>query len=43
MLEHRILLVEDDAELREMVRRALEREGFAVTSRGTGEIGRAHV
>jgi two-component system response regulator MprA len=36
VLEPRILLVEDDAELREMVRRALEREGFAVTSRGTG-------
>jgi two-component system response regulator MprA len=35
-LEHRILLVEDDAELREMVRRVLVREGFAVTGRATG-------
>jgi two-component system OmpR family response regulator len=35
-LEHRILLVEDDAELREMVRRVLVREGFDVTGRATG-------
>jgi two-component system response regulator MprA len=35
-LDHRILLVEDDAELREMVRRALVREGFEVTGRATG-------
>ncbi|MEA2466395.1 MAG: hypothetical protein QOJ57_521 [Thermoleophilaceae bacterium] len=35
-LEHRILLVEDDAELREMVRRALVREGFDVTGRANG-------
>jgi two-component system response regulator MprA len=34
--EHRILLVEDDAELREMVRRVLVREGFSVTGRSTG-------
>jgi two-component system, OmpR family, response regulator len=33
---HRILLVEDDADLREMVRRALVREGFDVTGRATG-------
>jgi two-component system response regulator MprA len=33
---HRILLVEDDAELREMVRRALVREDFEVTARSTG-------
>jgi two-component system response regulator MprA len=32
----RVLLVEDDAELREMVRHVLTREGFAVTARGTG-------
>jgi two-component system response regulator MprA len=32
----RILLVEDDSELLEMVRRALEREDFVVTARGTG-------
>ncbi|MEA2448808.1 MAG: hypothetical protein QOG63_740 [Thermoleophilaceae bacterium] len=36
MLEQRILLVEDDAELREMVRRALVREGFDVAGRATG-------
>jgi DNA-binding response OmpR family regulator len=36
VLQHRILLVEDDTELREVVRRALEREGFAVTGRGNG-------
>jgi two-component system response regulator MprA len=35
-LEHRILLVEDDADLREMVRRVLVREGFEVTARATG-------
>ena len=35
-LEHRILLVEDDAELREMVRRALVHEGFRVTGRANG-------
>src|SRR3954468_5794978 len=35
-MEQRILLVEDDTELREMVRRVLVREGFAVTGRGTG-------
>ncbi len=35
-MQHRILLVEDDAELREMVRRALVREGFEVTGRATG-------
>jgi two-component system response regulator MprA len=35
-LDHRILLVEDDSELREMVRRALVREGFDVTGRATG-------
>ena len=32
----RILLVEDDIDLREMVCRALERDGFAVTERGNG-------
>jgi two-component system response regulator MprA len=36
VVEPRILLVEDDTELREMVRRVLVREGFAVTGRGTG-------
>jgi two-component system response regulator MprA len=36
VVEDRILLVEDDSELLEMVRRALEREGFAVTARRTG-------
>ena len=35
-LNHRILLVEDDADLREMVRRALVREGFEVTGRASG-------
>ncbi|MEA2431997.1 MAG: hypothetical protein QOF65_2337 [Thermoleophilaceae bacterium] len=35
-MQHRILLVEDDADLREMVRRALMREGFEVTGRATG-------
>jgi len=35
-VEQRILLVEDDAELREMVRRVLVREGFDVTGRATG-------
>jgi two-component system OmpR family response regulator len=35
-LEQRILLVEDDAELREMVRRALVIEGFEVTGRANG-------
>jgi two-component system response regulator MprA len=35
-LNQRILLVEDDAELREMVRRVLVREGFEVTGRATG-------
>jgi two-component system OmpR family response regulator len=35
-LNHKILLVEDDAELREMVRRALVREGFDVTGRANG-------
>jgi two-component system, OmpR family, response regulator len=35
-VHHRILLVEDDADLREMVRRALVREGFDVTGRATG-------
>ena len=35
-MQHRILLVEDDADLREMVRRALVREGFDVTGRATG-------
>jgi two-component system response regulator MprA len=35
-LEPRILLVEDDAELREMVRRVLVGEGFSVTGRATG-------
>jgi two-component system OmpR family response regulator len=33
---HRILLVEDDADLREMVRRALVREEFDVSTRSTG-------
>jgi two-component system response regulator MprA len=32
-----ILLVEDDHELRAVVRRGLEEEGFAVSSAGTGE------
>jgi two-component system response regulator MprA len=32
-----ILLVEDDQELRAVVRRGLEEEGFAVTGAGTGE------
>jgi two-component system response regulator MprA len=36
VVEPLILLVEDDAELREMVRRALVREGFDVTGRATG-------
>jgi two-component system response regulator MprA len=36
VVEQRILLVEDDAELREMVRRVLVREGFEVTGRATG-------
>jgi two-component system OmpR family response regulator len=36
LVPHRILLVEDDAELREMVRRVLVREGFEVTGRATG-------
>jgi two-component system response regulator MprA len=31
-----ILLVEDDAELRAVIRRSLEEEGFTVTSAGTG-------
>jgi two-component system OmpR family response regulator len=35
-MPHRILLVEDDSELREMVRRVLIREGFDVTGRATG-------
>jgi two-component system OmpR family response regulator len=35
-VQHHILLVEDDADLREMVRRALVREGFDVTGRATG-------
>jgi two-component system OmpR family response regulator len=35
-VQHRILLVEDDRDLREMVRRALEREGFAVAGSATG-------
>src|SRR3954470_22391413 len=35
-VQHSILLVEDDADLREMVRRALVREGFEVTDRATG-------
>jgi two-component system response regulator MprA len=35
-MAHRILLVEDDTELREMVRRALVREGFEVAGRATG-------
>lgn len=35
-MQHSILLVEDDADLREMVRRALVREGFDVTGRATG-------
>lgn len=35
-MQHHILLVEDDADLREMVRRALVREGFDVTGRATG-------
>jgi two-component system response regulator MprA len=35
-VQHSILLVEDDADLREMVRRALVREGFDVTGRATG-------
>jgi two-component system OmpR family response regulator len=35
-VQHRILLVEDDADLREMVGRALVREGFDVTGRATG-------
>jgi two-component system, OmpR family, response regulator len=36
VIERRILLVEDDAELREMVRRVLVREGFDVAGRATG-------
>ncbi|MFL5827442.1 MAG: response regulator transcription factor [Thermoleophilaceae bacterium] len=36
MAGQHILLVEDDSELLEMVRRALEREDFAVTGRATG-------
>ncbi|MEA2335501.1 MAG: Response regulator receiver domain, partial [Solirubrobacteraceae bacterium] len=32
-----ILLVEDDQELRAVVRRGLEEEGFAVSGAGTGE------
>jgi two-component system OmpR family response regulator len=36
VIEQRILLVEDDAELREMLRRALVREGFDVAGRATG-------
>jgi two-component system response regulator MprA len=36
VLQHRILLVEDDSELRDMVRRVLVREGFEVTGRATG-------
>ena len=35
-MQHSILLVEDDADLREMVRRALVREGFDVIGRATG-------
>jgi two-component system, OmpR family, response regulator len=35
-VQHRILLVEDDADLREMVGRALVREGFDVAGRATG-------
>lgn len=35
-MNHRILLVEDDGELREMVRRVLVREGFEVTGRANG-------
>lgn len=37
MTEARVLLIEDDAELRQIVRRVLERDGFAVTARATGE------
>jgi two-component system response regulator MprA len=36
MLQPRILLVEDDAELSALVRRGLEREGLAVSERRTG-------
>jgi two-component system response regulator MprA len=35
-MAHKVLLVEDDADLREMVRRVLIREGFEVTGRATG-------
>jgi two-component system response regulator MprA len=37
MLEPLILLVEDDRELRSLVRRALEEEGFQVSGVGSGE------
>ena len=36
MMQPRILLVEDDAELSALVRRGLEREGLAVSERRTG-------
>jgi two-component system, OmpR family, response regulator len=36
MLESRILIVEDDAELRSVIARGLEEEGFAVATAGTG-------
>ncbi len=37
MLEPLILLVEDDRELRSLIRRALEEEGFQVSGVGSGE------
>jgi two-component system OmpR family response regulator len=37
MTTAQVLLVEDDSELRQIVRRVLERDGLAVTARATGE------
>ncbi len=39
MTQPQVLVVEDDPELREILRRALERDGLAVTARGTGGDG----
>src|SRR5512137_2542735 len=39
MAERRILLVDDDATLRELLADALEREGFTILRAGNGEEG----
>ncbi|MDX6544743.1 MAG: hypothetical protein QOG02_517, partial [Gaiellales bacterium] len=41
MEAHRILLVEDDATIREMTRLSLERDGFRVETAGDGRAGLA--